>query len=338
MRLLAIHITYFLIYSLSVAANAIAPSTDEFKTISAQEYIDAWKDEAIYQMVLHKIPASITLAQGLLESGNGNSRLAVQGNNHFGIKCHNDWSGAKIFEDDETSGECFRKYDDPSESFEDHSIFLQKKRYEPLFQLDIKDYKGWAKTLKECGYATNPKYPQLLINLIEQYGLTQFDKEGIEHIKKNTIPKRSNGKNHSPSNSTDAKTNNSRSKSGGKSSEGKTITITNNREINLSNNRIKFIYAKAGDTPEKIAEDLDLVPWLVAKYNDLEPNATLKEGQVIYIQPKRARAKEATHTVQPGDSMWSISQKYGVKLKKLYKKNLLTPGTEPQAGQKIKLK
>lgn len=338
MRLTAVYIVALFICVSPTVAHSSTPTADEIKTISAQEYIDAWKDEAIYQMVLHKIPASITLAQGLLESGNGNSRLAVQGNNHFGIKCHNDWSGAKIFEDDETRGECFRKYDDPSESFEDHSIFLQKKRYEPLFQLDIKDYKGWAKTLKECGYATNPKYPQLLINLIEQYGLTQFDKEGLEHIKKNTIPKRSNGKSHSPSTSTDAKTNNSKPKSGGKSSEGKTITITNNREINLSDNRIKFIYAKAGDTPEKIAEDLDLVPWLVAKYNDLEPNATLKEGQLIYIQPKRARAKEATHTVQSGDSMWSISQKYGVKLKKLYKKNLMTPGTEPKAGQQIKLK
>lgn len=336
MRLLATYIIALFVSTSSVFAHSAAFITDDVKTISAQEYIDMWKDEAIYQMVLHKIPASITLAQGLLESGNGNSRLAVQGNNHFGIKCHNDWSGAKIFEDDETRGECFRKYDDPSESFEDHSIFLQKKRYEPLFQLDIKDYKGWAKTLKECGYATNPKYPQLLINLIEQYGLAQFDKEGLDHIKKNTIPKRSNGKSHNSS--TANQTNPSKPKSGNKSNDGKTITITNNREINLSDNRIKFIYAKAGDTPEKIAEDLDLVPFLVAKYNDLNPNATLKEGQVIYIQPKRARAKEESHTVKSGDSMWSISQQYGVKLKKLYKKNLMTPGTEPKVGQKIKLK
>lgn len=310
---------------------ALIPPTDKETTkLTAQQYIDIWKDEAIYQMVVHKIPASITLAQGLLESGNGNSRLAIEGNNHFGIKCHNDWNGAKIFEDDETKGECFRKYDDASESFEDHSLFLQKKRYESLFTLDIKDYKGWAKGLKECGYATNPKYPQLLINLIEQYQLTQYDKEGIGHIKDKTTPSRSHGK-------APAKTKENTKPSKDKE-DGKTITISNNRSVSVSNNKIKFIVAKAGDTPEKIAEDLDIAAWQVRLYNDLEQNATIKEGQKIYIQPKRARAQEASHTVSKGETMWSISQQHGIKLKKLYKKNMMSPGSEPSPGQKLKLR
>jgi LysM repeat protein len=309
---------------------AFPPADKETTKLSAQQYIDIWKDEAIYQMVVHKIPASITLAQGLLESGNGNSRLAIEGNNHFGIKCHNDWNGAKIFEDDETKGECFRKYDDASESFEDHSLFLQKKRYESLFSLEIKDYKGWAKGLKECGYATNPKYPQLLINLIEQYQLTQYDKQGIEHIKDKTIPSRSHGK--APAKNKD------NSKPSKDKEESKTINISNNRTIKISDNKIKFIIAKAGDTPEKIAEDLDIAAWQIKLYNDLQNNDTIKEGQKIYIQPKRARAAEASHTVAKGETMWSISQQHGIKLKKLYKKNMMTPGSEPSPGQKLKLR
>ncbi len=306
-------------------AGATPPTDKETPKLTAQQYIEAWKDEAIYQMVVHKIPASITLSQGLLESGNGNSRLAIEGNNHFGIKCHNDWSGAKIFEDDETKGECFRKYDDASESFEDHSLFLQKKRYEPLFTLDIKDYKDWAKGLKECGYATNPKYPQLLINLIEQYQLAQYDKLGLEHIKEKTTPNRSHGKapNHNPSNNKE---------------DGKTINLSNNRTIKISDNKIKFIIAKAGDTPEKIAADLDIAAWQIKLYNDFQKNDTIKEGQKIYIQPKRSKAKDETHTVSKGETMWSISQNHGIKLKKLYKKNMLAFGSEPSPGQKLKLR
>ncbi len=137
----------------------IALSVFSFDTFSAvdaktsrQQYIDTWKNEAIYQMVMHKIPASITLAQGILESGDGNSRLAKEGNNHFGIKCHNDWKGKTIHEDDETAGECFRRYDNARGSYEDHSVFLQRKRYESIFKLETDDFKGWAKGLKQCGY------------------------------------------------------------------------------------------------------------------------------------------------------------------------------------------
>jgi LysM repeat protein len=297
--------------------------------ISAVEYIEKWREEAIRQMALHKIPASITIAQGLLESGNGNSRLAIQGNNHFGIKCHSDWKGATIHEDDETSNECFRKYKNASESFEDHSLFLQKKRYESLFTLEITDYKGWAHGLKKCGYATNPKYPQLLINLIEQYNLADLDKEGLKLIKNGSTPSR---------NKRDSNAKKERNSSPQKDESRREIVISNNREIGVSENRIKFITAKDGDSIEAIANDLDMAPWQIKKYNDLQNNQQIQAGQVIYLQPKRNTSKINEYEVKSGDTMWSISQSTGIKLRKLYKKAVLEPGQEPKPGTVIQLK
>lgn len=142
---------------------------------TAEAYIEQFKNIAIQEMNANGIPASITLAQGLLESGNGKSELAVQANNHFGIKCAGDWTGKSILKDDDTKNECFRVYKTAEESYKDHSEFLKRKRYASLFQLDKNDYKSWAKGLKEAGYATNPKYPDLLIGLIERYQLNRFD-------------------------------------------------------------------------------------------------------------------------------------------------------------------
>tara|TARA_B100000214_G_scaffold332735_1_gene274423 strand:+ start:2840 stop:3688 length:849 start_codon:yes stop_codon:yes gene_type:complete len=152
-----------------------------FLIIEAQNktelYINTYSNLAIEEMKIYNIPASITLAQAILESGNGESRLALRGNNHFGIKCHNNWEGDTIIEDDDEAGECFRKYLNPSDSYRDHSLFLANgTRYKSLFSLQLNDYKGWAKGLKKAGYATNPKYTSLLIDLIEQYDLTKFDK------------------------------------------------------------------------------------------------------------------------------------------------------------------
>lgn len=143
---------------------------------AAMDYIDRFKDIAVREMNKYGIPASITLAQGLLESGNGNSTLARQANNHFGIKCNSDWKGERTYHDDDAKDECFRVYKNPEESYRDHSEFLLRKRYAFLFELDKNDYKGWAHGLKQAGYATNPKYPDLLINLIERYGLDQYDR------------------------------------------------------------------------------------------------------------------------------------------------------------------
>lgn len=142
---------------------------------NVQLYIETWRNECIQQMEKHGIPASITMAQGILESASGTSDLATEAHNHFGIKCHKDWTGKKFYKDDDKKDECFRVYDHPQQSFEDHSLFLKRPRYETLFQLDRTDYKAWAHGLKNCGYATNPKYPQLLIDLIEKHQLYLLD-------------------------------------------------------------------------------------------------------------------------------------------------------------------
>jgi LysM repeat protein len=311
----------------------------EDKSISRQDYISMWKDEAIYQMVMHKIPASITLAQGILESGDGNSRLAREGNNHFGIKCHNDWAGGRIYEDDETKGECFRQYDNARDSYEDHSAFLQRKRYESLFKLDQDDYTGWAKGLKECGYATNPKYPQLLIGIIEEFDLHAFDEQGLEYIKKNKVPTRSNGLESAPANVVVKETKPQKGKSNKNNKEERAeINIKHNHEVLLSDNRIKYVIVKDGDTQESIAADFDLNEWIIRKFNDLGPNEKLKPGDIIYLQPKRNKGKSETYVISKGESLHSVSQKFGVKLKKLKKYNGLDEGKEPAPGTKIRLR
>ncbi|PTQ99647.1 flagellum-specific peptidoglycan hydrolase FlgJ [Mucilaginibacter yixingensis] len=157
-----------------------------YPTYSVQQYIDRFKPIAVQEMNLYGIPASITLAQGLFESGNGNGELARVANNHFGIKCTSDWNGKNYFKDDDAHNECFRVYDHPEDSFRDHSEFLKRKRYAKLFELDKNDYVGWAHGLKDAGYATNPKYPDLLIGIIQRYHLDQYDRSesDIQKIKR----------------------------------------------------------------------------------------------------------------------------------------------------------
>ena len=167
--------------------NAEKVSATNFSSIKtpAESYIERFKNIAISEMNGSGIPASITLAQGILESGNGNSRLAKEANNHFGIKCSTEWKGETILQDDDNKDDCFRVYKSPEESFRDHTEFLKRKRYAPLFELDKNDYRGWANGLKTAGYATNPRYAELLISLVERYELSRFDR--IENEKDKTI-------------------------------------------------------------------------------------------------------------------------------------------------------
>ena len=327
----------FILFTIITIASLRLSADD--KAITRNDYINMWKDEAIYQMVMHKIPASITLAQGILESGDGNSRLAREGNNHFGIKCHNDWTGDRIYEDDETKGECFRQYNNARDSYEDHSAFLQRKRYESLFKLDTDDYKGWAKGLRECGYATNPKYPQLLIGIIEEFKLHEFDEQGLEFIRKNKIPTRSSGVESTPSTVQVKEPKPTKHKpSKDKHDERAEINISHQHEVLLSDNRIKYVIAKEGDTQESIAADFDLNAWIIRKFNDLGENEKIKAGEVIYLQPKRNRCNTDKYVLTKGESLRDVSQKFGVKLKKLRKYNHLGEGQEPQSGATIQLR
>jgi LysM repeat protein len=289
------------------------------KRISRAEYIEMYKNDAIKEMHRSGVPASITLAQGILESGDGNSPLARYANNHFGIKCHSDWQGKTFIQDDDEKDECFRKYKTVLESFHDHSEFLKKKRYAFLFEYEVTDYKKWAHGLKKAGYATNPKYPHLLIKIIEDNNLTQYDRASSakSETKKSNKKERKSKRNDR--------------------SEATTSKRRGSHAIQVHENNIRYILVKEGDSFEKIADEFEMGEWQLYKYNDLEKEEDLFEEGVLFLQPKRGKAKQEFHTVEEGETMWEISQKYGVKLRKLYRKNRMEPGEEPKAGTQLYL-
>jgi LysM repeat protein len=278
--------------------------------MSRQEYIEKFKEEAIKEMLEYGIPASITLSQGMLESGDGNSPLAKYANNHFGIKCHKGWDGPTFIQDDDTKNECFRKYYSPYESYRDHSIFLKtRSRYRALFDLPLTDYKAWAHGLKAAGYATNPKYADLLVRIIEDHKLYELDRIGKMPA---ITPKTTVVKAPVP-----------------ESLSALNVAVRNN---------IKYVVARPGDTPYKLARELDMATWQIYKYNDLSKNDQLKSGEIIYLQPKRNKAEEEFHVVQHGETLRSISQKHGVKIIKIISRNNLAPGVEPSVGEKLYLR
>lgn len=261
-----------------------------------QEYIDKYKDMAIVEMHRSGVPASITLAQGILESSSGNSRLAKYANNHFGIKCKGNWEGDVIYANDDAPNECFRAYKSVEDSYRDHSDFLRSNwRYHPLFELSRTDYKGWCKGLRKAGYATNPKYHTILINLIERYELQEYDTKPLPHIPSNPLSSQ-------------------------------------------SINNVPVMYASEGQTVSSIAEANDLRDKHIRKWNDLPKGAEINEGDLIYLKPKRRRGSEESHVVKEGETMHDISQKYGIKLKHLYKKNRMERGTEPAVGESLAMR
>ncbi|MGC9343344.1 MAG: glucosaminidase domain-containing protein [Bacteroidales bacterium] len=264
------------------------------------------------EMLRSGVPASITLAQGMLESDNGNSRLAVKGNNHFGIKCHSDWKGRKIYHDDDERNECFRRYKSVYDSYIDHSEFLrEKQRYAFLFELEITDYKGWAKGLKKAGYATHRKYADLLITIIEDNELHKYDLIALED--------------YDPDEDVNI------AQKGFESSGKRAILI---------NNRIDYIIVKPGDSFESLRDELNLIKGELFRYNDLTADSSLRAGQILYLQPKRNRAEAGKdfHVLKQGESLYDVSQVYGVKLEKLYRKNHIEPGNPVQPGTRIYLR
>jgi LysM repeat protein len=295
-----------------------------------------WKEEAVFQMVSHRIPASITLAQGILESRDGNSRLAKEGNNHFGIKCHSDWDGKRIYEDDDERNECFRHYRNARESFDDHSDFLKKNRYSSLFELDITDYKAWAKGLKECGYATSPEYAKLLIRIIEENNLQQYDEQGVQYARRKELPDRRSNSEQPNLASSERKRN--KREAPKQTEERAEITLSGSHEVKVSSNNIRFIVAREGDTPESIAREIDLNVFILNRFNDFDSQKKLQPGDVVYLQPKRMKAHESDHVAVAGDSWQSISQQYGIKLKQLCKLNGAAADQSIDPGRKVILK
>ena len=271
------------------------------------EYISEYKEDAIKEMYLHKVPACITLAQGMLESGNGNSSLCRNANNHFGIKCHKGWSGKTFMMDDDTANECFRKYECALDSYSDHSQFLfSRSRYSKLFELPLTDYKGWCYGLKSAGYATDPKYPERLIELIEKYKLHEITI--TETTPKQNFPSHDEIKSN--------------------------MVI---REV-YRFNHIRFVIAKDNDSFYKIANDFNLELDEILEYNDLSKSDKLSFGQKIYIEKKRRKALEPIHVVQKNETLKSISQLHGIRLSSVCKKNRLKPDDKLKVGDVLYLR
>ena len=278
-----------------------------------QTYINQYKDLAIEQMLRYRIPASITLAQGLFESAAGRSDLVRQGNNHFGIKCHN-WTGPTQYHDDDARGECFRVYQDARDSYGDHSKFLARQpRYARLFQLSQRDYKGWARGLKACGYATNPQYANKLIQIIELYKLNEYDK-----AKRYDRFMAAHSGTDQPVNA-----------------EGLL------HPIHIFNKNY-YLYAREGDTFKSIGKEVGISWRKLARYNERDKHTILRKGDIIYLKKKRSKApkqyKGRPHVIKPGESMYVISQKYGIRLEKLYKMNHLDPNIPVSIGTRLRVR
>lgn len=289
-----------------------------YQSAETNAYIQKYHKTAIREMYKYKIPASITLAQGILESASGRSDLATKANNHFGIKCSGNYSGKKYHKNDDKRHECFRVYAHADESFRDHSIFLTKDRYAALFKLKITDYKGWAKGLKSAGYATNPKYPSLLIEIIEQNKLYEYDKYPQSYLNDDVSDNRNNRNDSHKENS------------GGNSN---TQPMVKHGKIN----GVKCIQIKPGDTFYKLSKELGMSVEELQYINDFPANYNLKAGEYIFTEPKKKKNKDvAYHIVQQGDTWLSIAQQYGIQKDKLKKLNK-AKNESIRIGGKIKL-
>lgn len=302
--------------ALTLLCALTAPAGQPLRRNAAFErYIERYKGIAQEEMRRYGIPASITLAQGLLESGAGTSDLATRGNNHFGIKCHG-WAGETIHHDDDLAGECFRAYADARESFEDHSRFLRRDRYRRLFDLAPTDYRAWAHGLKACGYATNPRYAQRLIDIIETYQLYRLDTLRAQPAaiaqKENAAPPpaRADGGAH----------------------------------IVHPYNGSTYVYARRGDTFASIGREVGQSASQLARWNEREATEPLAEGDIIYLSRKAKRAdrsfKGRPHTVRPGQSLYLVAQLYGVRLESLMRMNpqLERRGWQVKVGDQLRVR
>jgi len=308
--------------------NFVAFAQKPAKRITASDYIATYKHCAIREMKEYNIPASIILAQGILETNCGNSMLTRQSNNHFGIKCHKDWTGDTIHVDDDAPNECFRKYRNAEESYRDHSLFLKlRSRYAFLFSIPVTDYKGWAYGLQKAGYATNKQYAESLIRIIEENHLYEFDGGSASIAQMKSVKEKLFSCGHflqgyvQPSPDTFELVK----------------TTPNGRKI-YKNNGLKFIFAQKDDNYLSLAKEFNIYAFQILKYNDLSKEYCLQEGQMIYLERKKRKAAMDFHQVKPNENLYSVSQLYGIKLKILSKKNRLNSDDAIQPEQKLWLK
>ncbi len=313
-----------------------------------EEYIEKWYGVAVSEMYRSGVPASITLAQGLLESASGRSELALYANNHFGIKCH-DWKGQKAYFDDDRKGECFRKYPDAEASFRDHSDFLRyRDRYKFLFDFGQSDYKSWAYGLKKAGYATDPAYPGKLIDIIERYGLDRFDSytlSDLEAVSSDTVrtgKSERSARREERRRAREARRAAKEARKAGLATpdgfpespalietpvpvdkgEFEKFRFSLSRQM-YSQNNVPFVYSLEGETYADIARRYDLFPGEILRFNDVSADTALKPGTVVYLQPKKSRAARLVdkYVAEGGETLWEISQRFAVKLSALEKMN-----------------
>jgi len=299
----------FYIFCLLFGFCSVLPAQKKLKVYV--DYINKYSDIAVRHKDKYKIPASITLSQALLESGAGLSELAASSNNHFGIKCHSDWTGERVYRKDDGPNDCFRKYKNVEDSYEDHSKFLtQQSRYSILFTYDIRDYTAWAKGLQTCGYATDKGYANKLIRLIEDYELYKYD---AKTPPKTTQPKQV-----------------------AKEKKKQPVLL---RDVYRAYNLL-YIIAKEDDSFEQIADDTGFKVKDLSKYNEIPENFPLRKGDIIYLQKKKSQADRPyfEHLVKIGESMHSISQRYGIQVKKLYKMNKKSMDYVPTEDDVLRLR
>ncbi len=284
-----------------------------------EEYIRKYQLLAIEEMGRSGIPASIKMGQAILESGNGNSQLSRNSNNHFGIKCKSNWKGGRVYHDDDEKNECFRAYKSVEESFLDHSNFLMgNPRYAFLFQLAPDDYKGWAKGLKEAGYATARHYDRTLIKIIEDHNLYNLDyKQALRPLAAYEGRQQVNQG----------------------MSDRITINPFNSRKVFKLNN-LDAVSAREGDTYEILAQAMGMEAWELYKYNDHAEGYRPQPNEVVYIEAKHRRParNHEYHTASEGETMHFISQMYGIKLRPLYRRNRMSSGEHPHAGDVVYLR
>lgn len=290
------------------------------------DYIDKYSDLAIKEMKRTGVPASITLAQGILESNSGQSVLASKGNNHFGIKCHNDWSGKSMKMDDNAPNECFRVYPSAEASFRDHSDFLRSRdRYKSLFELKQTDYKGWARGLKKAGYATDPGYADKLITLIEDYELYRFDK-GVKVSVKTPLEVET------------PKVIATEPRPGMKFQES--MSFSTERKV-YSQNGVPFVYAEEGETYSSIAADNGLFLKELLKFNDYDKEVPLEAGTMVYLSRKKAQgpAGVSKYVVEKdGETLRDIAQRFGIRYAALQKLNIILYGKTLEEGDTVVLR
>ncbi|MEI6681882.1 MAG: glucosaminidase domain-containing protein [Bacteroidota bacterium] len=284
-------------------------------------YIIQYRDIAVKEMTVSHVPASITMAQGIFESNAGQSDLAKEANNHFGIKCHKEWTGDKMYKDDDKPHDCFRKYATVQESFHDHSSFLvERDRYKPLFQLKITDYREWALGLKKAGYATNPAYAEKLIHTIEAYQLYKLDRDDFGVSLVDSLKSIIYG-NVQPVLTRKA---------------GEPGSVTGSHPV-FMNNRLRVTMAREGDDLKQLSALFQISERKLRKFNELADDR-LSKGDLVYLESKRRRAEVRTHLLEKGETLHHVAQKYGIKIKMIYKRNHIPAGHEPSPGRLLLLR